>query len=177
MRATEQELTGMIEGAALSGSADLVLEKAGRTAVLDLKLSRIKYYREKLEKGQALQVALYAEMASPGEKLPPTGYFLLNHGELLTVDCGAFPGAREIAGPPLQETLDLAREALRFWRKVLGQGLVASRHQELRSDALLEAVEAAGAAAPASGPCAIDPPCRYCEFGVLCGVWLREEAP
>jgi hypothetical protein len=153
-----------------------VLEKSGSAAVLDLKLAKLKYFREKLENGEALQVALYADMARTKGALPPTGYFLIGQGELLTVDRGAFPGARELAGPSMQETLADAQDALRFWREVIARGVVASRHEELREAAELESGEAAGRAAPSSGPGAMDPPCRFCEYDALCGVELREVA-
>ncbi len=176
VRAAEHELAGRFEGAQLSGSADLVLEKRGRPAVLDLKLGSQKYFREKLENGEALQVALYSEMARGGGALPPTGYFMINRGELLTVDPGAFPGARVLAGPSMEDTVSAAREALQFWRAALARGVVASRHEDQHDVAMLEAGEAAGRSAPSAGPGAIDPPCRFCEYGTLCGVVLREVA-
>jgi RecB family exonuclease len=150
VRGTEEELAGRFEGAELSGSADLVLEKSGSAAVLDLKLGSQRYFREKLESGEALQVALYADMARSGAALPPTGYFIIDRGELLTVDRGAFPGARELAGPPMEQTLAAARDALRFWRAVLGRGVLASRHEELREAA--SRVGRRPAARASSGP-------------------------
>jgi hypothetical protein len=175
-RAAEDELAGRFEGAHLSGSADLVLEKGGRPAVLDLKLGSPRYFREKLERGEALQVALYSELARGGGALPPTGYFMIGRGELLTVDRGAFPGARELAGPSMDDTVAAAREALKFWRAALARGVVASRHEDQRDAAMAEAAEAAGRPAPSSGPGAIDPPCRFCEHDTVCGVALREVA-
>jgi hypothetical protein len=176
VRGTEEKLAGRFEGADLAGSADLVLEKKGRPAVLDLKLAKAKYFREKLESGEALQIALYADLVRDDGPIPPTGYFLIGQGEIYTVDAEAFPEARKLTGPSMQETLDGARQALRFWRKALAAGVVASRHEDLREDAELEAGEAAGAAVPVSGPGAIDPPCRFCEYDALCNVQLQEVA-
>lgn len=176
VRATEAELSGRFEGAELNGSADLVVEKQGRPAIVDLKLAKPKYFREKLESGEGLQVALYAELARASGALPPTGYFLIGQGELFTVDRGAFPGARELDGPSMQDTLEAARDALRFWRKALAAGVVASRREDLREAAALASGAAAGAAAPSSGPGSIDPPCRFCEYDALCRVELREVA-
>jgi hypothetical protein len=173
-RAAEAELEGTFEEAALAGRADLVAEKADTSAIIDLKLGSLSYYREKLKNGEALQVALYSDLARGGGTLPPTGYFMINRGELLTVDTGAFPGALEIDGPSMEETLAATREALRFWRAVLAKGIVASRHKELREGSMLEAGEAAGKTIPASGPGAMEPGCRFCEHGVVCSVALRE---
>ncbi len=175
-RSAEQPLSGSFAGANLAGSADLVLERRGLPAIVDLKLANPRRFREKLEKGQALQVALYADMARAGGALPPTGYFIINRGELLTVHRGAFPGARELAGLSMEDTLASARDTLRFWRAVLGRGVVASRHEDQCETASLEAAEAAGRAAPARGPGAMDPPCHFCEYGALCNVALREVA-
>ena len=182
VRGVEEPLTGRFDGVALEGYADVVLEKAGAPAVVDLKLASARRFRDKLQAGEALQVALYADMArtalGPGSRaaLPPTGYFLIGQQELLTVDRGAFPGARELAGPTMQETLDGAREAFRFWRAALRRGVVASRREDLREASELEAGEAAGRPPPASGPGAMDAPCLYCEYDAVCAVELREVA-
>lgn len=175
-RQAEGELEGRIDGTPLAGSADLLLEKAGRPGVVDLKLANPKRFRAKLEKGEALQIALYADMARGGGALPPAGYFMINRGELLTVDGAAFPGAREVDGPPLADTVREAQDALAFWRTVLARGTVPSRHEDRMDAALLEAGEAAGRPAPSGGPAGMDPPCRFCEHGTVCGVTLREVA-
>jgi hypothetical protein len=172
----EEMVSVTFEGAALAGSADLVLEKDGRPAIVDLKLAKPKYFREKLEKGEGLQISLYAALARGDGRgpLPPAGYFMINQGELFTVDRDAFPGARELDGPSMEDTLASARDALAFWRKALAAGVVASRQEDLRENAELEVGEATGARAPAAGPGGIDPPCRFCEYDAICGVTLRE---
>ena len=76
----------------------------------------------------------------------------------------------------MQETLDGAREAFRFWRAALRRGVVASRREDLREASELEAGEAAGRPPPASGPGAMDAPCLYCEYDAVCAVELREVA-
>ena len=76
----------------------------------------------------------------------------------------------------MEDTLVAARDALRFWRAVLARGVVASKHKDQRERSGLEAGEAAGRVAPSSGPGAMDPPCRFCEYGILCGITLREVA-
>ena len=57
---------------------------------------------------------------------------------------------------------------------MLARGVVASRHEELREVAGSRRARPPGRAAPARGPGAIDPPCRFCDYGALCGVALRE---
>ncbi|HYG66750.1 MAG TPA: PD-(D/E)XK nuclease family protein, partial [Anaeromyxobacteraceae bacterium] len=165
VRGAETPLEGELDGSPVAGTADLVVEKEGRAAVLDLKLAKAKYFREKLENGEALQLAVYADLLKRSASVPPTAYFLLAQGELLTVDAGAFPGARELAGPTMSETLERAREALAFWRDALAKGVVVPRDEARRDEALLEAGEAVGRTAPQAGPGGAEPPCRFCDFG------------
>jgi len=106
VKAAEQPVSGRFAGHDVAGYVDLVLEKEGTEALLDLKLSGGRYRREELEKGRALQLALYASMLkSSGHAQPPAGFLILHDGQLLTVNPGAFPGAAVIEGPSAHETL------------------------------------------------------------------------
>ena len=176
VRGAEEPLAGRFEGVDLTGSADLVLEQNGHAAVLDLKLTWAKFFREKLERGEALQLALYADMLRSGATVPATAYFLMDRGELLTVDHGVFRCARELIGPTTHDTLEAARDALHFWCRVFERGIVPSRREELREVAGVEAGAAAGGPAPSHGPGAMEPPCRFCEYDALCSIELLEVA-
>ena len=65
----EREVIGTFAGLPASGYIDLVVEKDGAKAVVDLKLSGLKYRQEELEAGHALQTALYASLLNkaPGQ--------------------------------------------------------------------------------------------------------------
>ena len=66
---------------------------------MDLKLSGLKYRQKELEEGRALQPALYASMMKKGGKgLPPSGFFVLEDGQLVTTEPQAFPGCHRRGG-------------------------------------------------------------------------------
>lgn len=163
----EREVVGSFAGLPASGYVDLVVEKDGVEAIVDLKLSGMRYRQEELEKGHALQIALYASLLGKGGRaLPPTGFFVLEDGLLLTVDGKAFAGATVVDGPGAKETLKGAEEGFRYWQKVLAAGLVPSMQEGIDWEA---AVTAAAGPPPAEDSLARrDPPCRYCDYRPMC---------
>jgi hypothetical protein len=163
----EREVQGTFAGLPASGFVDLVVEKDGVEAIVDLKLSGLRYRQEELEEGQALQLALYASLLGKrGKKLPPTGFFILQDGQLLTTDGKAFPGATVVDGPGAQETLEGSEEGFRYWQKVLATGLVPSMQERIGWEA---AVVGAAGPPPDEDSLARRPPsCRYCDYQPLC---------
>lgn len=163
----EREVKGTFAGLPASGFVDLVVEKDGALAIVDLKLSGLQYRQEELETGQALQLALYASLLGKrGRKLPPTGFFILDGGQLLTTDAKAFPGAAVVVGPGTEATLAGSEEGFRYWQEVLAAGLVPSRAKGIGWEA---AVTAAVGPPPAEGSLARrPPPCRFCDYDALC---------
>ncbi len=174
VKAAEYPVSGRFAGHAVAGYVDLVLEKEGTEALLDLKLSGGRHRREDLEKGRALQLALYASMLrSSGRPHPPAGYLVLDDGQLLTVNPGAFPGAAVIEGPSAVETLKGAEEGFAYWKKVLSKGLLPVPSEDLAwEDAI---VEAAGELPDEEGPARREPACLFCRFGALCHASVGEE--
>ncbi|MGB8933134.1 MAG: PD-(D/E)XK nuclease family protein, partial [Anaeromyxobacteraceae bacterium] len=174
----EREVAGTFAGQPAKGYVDLVVEKDGAEALVDLKLSGLKYRRGELEAGHGLQLALYASMLAKrkGATLPPSGYFILSDGQLLTLSPGAFPGATVVEGPSDRETLKGAEEGFRYWKKVLGGGVLPTRLEGLPVD---EAVT--GAAGPPPDAESLghrDPPCRFCDFSATCvAPRVEEEQP
>ena len=169
----EGEVSGKFAGKPVAGRIDLVLEKAGKPALLDLKLSGGKYRREELEKGRALQIALYSAMLrKSGKALPPAGFLTLDDGQLLTVNPQAFPGATAVEGPSAQETLQGAEVMFKAWEKVFAEGLLPICSEDLTwEEPVVEA----------TGPLPDDPlarreaPCKFCSFTMLCDVTVGEE--
>lgn len=163
----EREVKGSFAGLPASGYVDLVVEKDGVEAIVDLKLSGIQYREEELEDGQALQLALYASLLGKrGRKLPPTGFFILEDGQLLTVDPKAFPGATVVDGPGTKETLRGSEEGFRYWEKVLAAGVLPSMRDGIGWE---PAVTAAAGPPPAEDSLARrPPPCRFCDYQALC---------
>jgi hypothetical protein len=163
----EREVEGTFAGLPASGYVDLVVEKDGVEAIVDLKLSGLRYRQEELEAGQALQIALYASLLGKrGKKLPPTGFFVLEDGQLLTTDANAFPGATVVEGPGTDATLKGSEEGFRYWQKVLATGLVPSMQEGIGWQAAVTGV--AGPPPEDDSLARRPPPCRYCDFKPLC---------
>jgi RecB family exonuclease len=172
--ATEKEVAGAFAGQPVKGYVDLALEKDGRAALLDLKLSGAWYRRKELEEGRALQLALYASMMrGGGEAYPPAGYLILEDGQLLTTSPRAFPGATVVSGLTEHETLQAAEEGFGYWRKVFEKGVLPILSDELEWE---EAVEKAGGPLPdEDGPARHEPPCKFCRVGALCRIAVGQE--
>ncbi|ABS28188.1 PD-(D/E)XK nuclease family protein [Anaeromyxobacter sp. Fw109-5] len=163
----EREVNGTFAGVPASGFVDLVVEKDGVEAILDLKLSGLRYRQEELEEGQALQIALYASLlGTRGRKLPPAGFFVLDDGQLLTTDAKAFPGATVVDGPGTEATLKGSEDGFRYWQKVLATGLVPSMREGL--DWAAEVGAAAGPPPDEDSLARRPPPCRYCDYKPVC---------
>jgi ATP-dependent helicase/nuclease subunit B len=163
----EREVKGTFGGLPATGYVDLVVEKGGKEALVDLKLSGLKYRQEELESGHALQIALYASLLRrKGKPLPPSGFFILDDGQLLTTDPGAFPGAIVVDGPGPAATLEGADTGFRFWRSVMAKGILPVLHEDLAWEG---PVTAAVGTPPEDGSPARPPaPCRFCDYRSLC---------
>jgi len=168
----ERPVKGTLFGHPFRGSVDLVVEKDGGEALLDLKRSGTRYRREELEEGRALQLGVYAALLRHGGgPYPPTGYLILDDGQLLTGDPAAFPGSTPVAGPSTHETLKAAAEAIGYWSSVLDRGLIPSRREGI---AWQEALAASGLPPPDEDT--LHPPaCRFCSYGTLCTAVVGEE--
>jgi hypothetical protein len=163
----ERKVEGTFAGLPASGFVDLVVERDGVEAIVDLKLSGLRYRQEELEEGHALQIALYASLLGErGARLPATGFFILEDGLLLTTEAKAFPGATVVDGPGVPATLAGSEEGFRYWKKVLAAGLVPSMREGIGWEA---AVTGAAGPPPAEDSLARRaPPCRYCDYQALC---------
>lgn len=172
----ETPTAGVLSGHPWRGSADLVLDGPRGKAILDLKQGGTAYRKDALAKGEALQLALYAQgLADPPGDLPPAGFFIVRDRRLLTVDGEAFTSAEAIEGPSLGETLVMADRAFTYWQRVMAGGLVRARG--LDDEGAAEACDAAaGGPAPDEGPGAVKAPCRFCDFSELCDTAVGVDA-
>ena len=163
----EREVEGTFAGQPAHGFVDLVVEKDGGEALVDLKLSGLKYRQKDLEEGRALQPALYASMMRKGgQGLPPSGFFVLEDGQLVTTEPQAFPGATVVEGPGPKATLEGSAEGFGFWRKVLATGVLPVLHDELSWAGPVTA--AAGAPPEEDSLARREPPCGYCDYKFIC---------
>ncbi|MFI5297243.1 MAG: PD-(D/E)XK nuclease family protein [Polyangiales bacterium] len=153
----------------LNGRIDLLLRtRGGRDAIMDLKWGE-KSYREKLENGQAIQLAAYGYAQSGGrDAFPPVAYFTLASGRALTTEQGAFGDARVVDGRSAQETWKAVNRTLLEVERLLARRTVPVTGVR----ASLPILEQAGvpeselvqyfALKNGDG-------CKYCEFDVICG--------
>lgn len=154
----------------VKGRADAVgIDAGGRTAVVDLKWTNSdKYRREEIQRGEALQLALYQWALNPGEVPPdaPAAYYLMKQG--------SFASAHPEFGSAIQASQDpslLWQQAIRAIEftveEVLAGRITAT---EPATNSLAEGEPAADAVAAAHGRLHMKPNCRYCDFGTLCGL-------
>ncbi len=163
----EREVNGTFAGLPAYGYIDLVVEKDGVEAVLDLKLSGLRFRQQELEAGHALQTALYASLIKKGGKgVPPSGFFILTDGQLLTTEPQAFLGATVVEGPGSAATLKGSEEGFRYWQRVLAKGVLPVLHEEL--DWAPAVTAAAGPPPEEDSPARRAPPCRYCDYAAVC---------
>lgn len=144
---------------ALEGTIDILLrDRGGRPALLDLKWSRaLSEYRERIQEGRAVQLAAYAALVGAEER---AAYVLLPLQEVVG-------GPNGLSGfRPEETTSSLA---------VTWQAVLESRSK--RSASLHAGhLQALGIhdgkdppPDPDEAPLALEPPCRLCIYGRLCG--------
>ncbi|WP_369046805.1 PD-(D/E)XK nuclease family protein [Sinomonas sp. P10A9] len=162
------------------GAADAVgIDSDGRTVVIDLKwYNSVKYLREKVRKGTALQLALYQWALHEGDAPPddPTAYYLLKQHAFASAH-GHFGPAIPREETPAQLWGRAVRSAEFTIEQVLGGRVTATKPVE---DAFAE--QAKASTAPGEQPKTIEdvetavgrlyvqPGCRFCHFGALCGL-------
>lgn len=167
------ELSAQLDGQPLGGNIDLLVERPdGRPAVIDLKLGGRKFRWGTLREGTAVQLAVYAKAAgTSAEALPPTAYFIIDDGVLLSTDASAFPAATIIDGPGPGETLLDVTRAWREARSLVEAGLVFATRKEATAQPDEDEVAAVLNAQPSDHPWRKkEPPCRFCDAKRLCSL-------
>lgn len=154
----------------VKGRADAVgIDAASRTAVVDLKWTNSdKYRREEVQRGEALQLALYQWALSPSELPPdaPTAYYMLKQGSFASTH-PEFGSAIQTRQDPSQLWQQAVRAVEFTVEEVLAGRITAA---EPAANALAEGEPGADAVAQDSGRLHMKPNCKYCDFGTLCGL-------
>lgn len=176
VESTEDFLKASVGDIPFVGYADLILrDAAGGAFVLDLKWSGSDtYHRDILEEGRALQLATYAWLLrARGETgAVQAGYFMLAQGSLIT-DSALAGDDRIDAARPLDQVWNLGAAS---WRRAL-DGLAAGTvpitgitHHHRRAAEGGSYEKALKTEADDAGVLYEQPPCRFCDFGHLCGI-------
>jgi hypothetical protein len=94
VKATELKLNGDFSDHEVRGVADLVLEKDGETAIVDLKWSGRGYRTNLIRSEEDLQMILYADLM--GEETVHTAYFIMQDAKMIARNNAAFSEAEAV---------------------------------------------------------------------------------
>ena len=166
--ATERDLECSLDGRTdLKGKVDVELtDDEGRPSVVELKWSdRDRYRREEIAEGRPVQLAAYGRLLKgDGEGgFPPAAYFMIKQRRLLAVDADPFPAESRVEGPDLETVWDAVVRVRERTLADMAAGRVVAAGVEA------DGSESQDTAPDAAVPIVIEPPCRFCEFGRLCG--------
>ncbi|HET6149140.1 MAG TPA: PD-(D/E)XK nuclease family protein, partial [Polyangia bacterium] len=159
------------QGRALEGHLDLLLRnRAKEDVVLDLKWGGVTYHSDKLKKGTAVQLAIYAYLrktATRARAFPAVAYFSLSRGLSLATDARTFDGTRVVPGDDPETTWRRTEVTLRMIERHLDQGRVPVA-------GVLGALPVVQTCGGEPDPrqhllLAADAACRFCEFDPICG--------
>jgi hypothetical protein len=119
----ELELAGLFAGGALSGYADLVMQKKnGAQAIVDMKWSGAKKFPAKFKENRHLQLAIYAElMRQTYGSWPSVAYYILDRARFFAPDDVAFPDADTVPSASGENTAQLWQRFLETWKWRKGQ--------------------------------------------------------
>ncbi len=152
-------------GTVFEGRPDLLVGPS--PAVIDLKWSGSRYYRDSLARGTAYQLASYSHLAAEGAgPPPPVAYFILRDQKLISTDPEAFPGAERVGGSaPAEVWKAFERAHAAAWERLqTGEVEATWPLAEKGEDAVVD------------GLLTLEPPCRFCDLAVVCGAALTEES-
>ncbi|MBK7869655.1 MAG: PD-(D/E)XK nuclease family protein [Saprospiraceae bacterium] len=94
---TEKTLEGKFLNLQINGRADLVLEKDGELAVIDLKWRGAKRREETIRNEEDLQLVLYSKLLTDDHTWAHTAYFVMENGKLIARNNEAFREVNSVA--------------------------------------------------------------------------------
>ena len=136
---TEKPLEAGFLGIQLNGRADVVLEKDGQLAVIDLKWRGARYREQSIRNEEDLQLALYAHLITNDENRAHTAYFIIENGRMIARNNEAFrnvpavvPGSDHVE---VHGRMMKLMEATYEWRMAqIAQGRIEIRCAQTRLD-------------------------------------------
>ncbi len=80
----EKEVKGKFADISIKGRVDLILKRGEERAILDLKWKGLTYRKQMLKNEEDLQLVLYSKLLSEEERLPLTGFYIIERAALLS---------------------------------------------------------------------------------------------
>ena len=139
VQATEMDITGQFVEMPIKAKADLVLEREGEKAVLDLKWSGSNYRKRIIKNEEDLQLVLYSKLIAEETEWSHTGYFILDKGEVIARNNQAFSNCTALHADAdhiaINERIYEKMEATFKWRLAqLQKGQVEIRTDQTQLD-------------------------------------------
>ena len=151
----------------LVGVVDVELtDERGDPAVVELKWSsRDRYRRDEIVQGRSVQLAVYARLVKRDDRdaFPPSAYFMIKQRRLLAVDSDPFPVESRTEGLGLDGVWNAIVESRNRKIEEMGAGRVVAAGVESKDPGAGDTVRSA------ADPIVVEPPCRFCDYGRLCG--------
>ncbi|MDZ4834585.1 MAG: PD-(D/E)XK nuclease family protein [Candidatus Melainabacteria bacterium] len=173
-----------VDDVALTGQIDLVLKHPdNHDFVIDLKWSRrAPHRRRELSEGRSIQLALYTHLLKRETGIPTSGgYYMISQRQLFSTSKGPFPNHTFVDGPKLDHTFESLLANSKQHLIHLQAGTVYATGLNAESE-MVNVVEDFGAVDIVADDepeerasrvpditLALEPPCRICDFGRLCG--------
>jgi hypothetical protein len=185
---SEKELNRELEAGGekfpFNGFADLVLKTSmGDTFIFDMKwTARSKYKKEEVENGNALQLAAYAWLLKPAGPGNPggtihAGYYMLAQREFLSDS--PLLGEEALSSSRSRSLDEIWNFGKKAWEKdfeTLSSGTIESKGVKEKLLAVKngegdeEIQKKISGEAAEQGLLYINPPCRFCDYHILCGL-------
>lgn len=137
--ATEKDLEGKFLGIPVNGRADLVLEKDGELAVIDLKWRGARRREETIKNEEDLQLVLYSKLLTDDHTWAHTAYFIIENGKLIARNNQAFKEVNAISPDSdhvqVHERILARMQATYAWRlQQLQEGKIEVRCEQTQLD-------------------------------------------
>lgn len=181
---SETGMNATVDDVALTGRMDLVLKHPNNTDyVIDLKWSRrAPHRRRELSEGRSIQLALYTSLLKRETGIPTSGgYYMIAQRQLFSTSKEPFPPHTFVDGPKLEHTFESLVSNSKQHLAHLQAGTVYatgldSEEASVNSNEEVGDVDIVSDDDPEERPSripgitlALEPPCRICDFGRLCG--------
>lgn len=129
---TEKPLEGVFAGTEIKGRADLVLEKNGQQAIVDIKWRGSSRRERELKNEEDLQLVLYAKLLPPDQEWAPTAYFIIENGKMIARNGEAFKEAVTVSPEAdinlvYRQIIDRMEATMQWRMDQLKEGLVEIR--------------------------------------------------